>query len=85
MDANEIGIGTDHSTSISGSSPCLAINNKTKEASINLEDKKTALRYHFYRLMLSVVMVGTKAPCAFVLRFCYPLNTASRSFSELVE
>ena len=45
VDANEIGIGTDHSTSISGSSPCLAINNKTKEASINLEDKKTGITF----------------------------------------
>ena len=38
--ADQIRICTDHSTSISGISPCLTIKDKIREASVNLEDKK---------------------------------------------
>ena len=38
--AGQIRICTDHSTSISGFSPCFTINDKIREASVTLEDKK---------------------------------------------
>lgn len=55
MDADQIGISTDHSTSISGFSPCLTINNKIREASVNLEGKNGP------KVLLSIQILSSDA------------------------